>query len=95
MLYGFTSFKLVTHKPYQHEEAKKWFPVAVALCVMIYTGSKALQFMSIPLFTIFKNLTIILIAYGEVIFYNGSPVTPIIFLSFAMMVLSSVIAGML
>ncbi|KAJ3412753.1 GDP-mannose transporter into the lumen of the Golgi [Chytridiales sp. JEL 0842] len=93
MLYGFTSFKLVSHRPYTHSDAKKWFPVAVALCVMIYTGSKALQFMSIPLFTIFKNLTIILIAYGELLFYRGAPVTPLVLLSFVMMVASSVIAG--
>ena len=28
---------------------------------MIYTGAKALQFLSVPVYTIFKNLTIILI----------------------------------
>jgi GDP-mannose transporter len=60
---------------------------------MIYTGSKALQYMSIPLFTIFKNLTIILIAVGERRFFNGSPITPPIALSFVLMVLSSIIAG--
>ncbi|KAJ3058726.1 GDP-mannose transporter [Quaeritorhiza haematococci] len=60
---------------------------------MIYTGSKTLQYMSIPLYTIFKNLTIILIAYGELAWFNGSPVTPIMLMSFMFMVSSSVIAG--
>lgn len=59
---------------------------------MIYTSSKALQYLSIPVYTIFKNLTIILIAYGEVIWFGGS-VTRIALFSFGLMVLSSVIAA--
>ncbi len=59
---------------------------------MIYTGSKALQFLSIPVYTIFKNLTIILIAYGEVLWFGGS-VTGLTLFSFGLMVLSSVIAA--
>lgn len=59
---------------------------------MIYTGSKALQFLSIPVYTIFKNLTIILIAYGEVLWFGGS-VTNLTLFSFGLMVFSSVIAA--
>jgi len=60
---------------------------------MIYTGSKALAYLTIPLFTIFKNLTIILIAYSELYLFNGSPVDRLTLTSFIMMVLSSFIAG--
>ena len=59
---------------------------------MIYTGSKALQFLSIPVYTIFKNLTIILIAYGEVLWFGGS-VTGLTLFSFGLMVFSSLIAA--
>jgi GDP-mannose transporter len=59
---------------------------------MIYTSTKALKFLSIPVYTIFKNLTIILIAYGEVLWFGGS-VTPMALFSFGLMVLSSVIAA--
>lgn len=59
---------------------------------MIYTGTKALQFLSIPVYTIFKNLTIILIAYGEVLWFGGS-VTGMVLFSFGLMVLSSLIAA--
>lgn len=59
---------------------------------MIYTGNKALQYLSVPVYTIFKNLTIIVIAYGEV-FMFGSSLTPLTLASFAMMVFSSVIAA--
>lgn len=59
---------------------------------MIYTGSKALALLSIPVYTIFKNLTIILIAYGEVLWFGGS-VTPMALFSFGLMVVSSIIAA--
>lgn len=59
---------------------------------MIYTSTKALQFLSVPVYTIFKNLTIIVIAYGEVLWFGGN-VTPLALLSFGLMVLSSVVAA--
>jgi GDP-mannose transporter len=70
------------------------FIVSMALVLMIYTGSKALQYMTIPLFTIFKNLTIIMIAFGERLYFNGSPVSSLMMIAFSFMVLSSVVAGM-
>lgn len=59
---------------------------------MIYTSTKAIQYLSIPVYTIFKNLTIILIAYGEVLWFGGT-VTGLALLSFGLMVLSSIIAA--
>lgn len=73
-------------------DSRPGFPVSLLLIGMIYTASKALQFLSIPVYTIFKNLTIILIAYGEVLWFGGS-VTPMALLSFGLMVLSSIIAA--
>ncbi|KAF9954747.1 GDP-mannose transporter into the lumen of the Golgi [Mortierella alpina] len=92
MLWVFKKFGLISYRKLDTSEAKKWFPISLALVAMIYTGSKSLQFLSIPVYTIFKNLTIILIAYGEVLWF-GSKVTPMMLLSFAFMVLSSIIAG--
>lgn len=60
---------------------------------MIYTSTKALAFLSIPVYTIFKNLTIILIAYGEVLWFGGAPVTGMALFSFGLMVLSSIVAA--
>jgi GDP-mannose transporter len=68
------------------------FPISLLLIGMIYTGTKALKFLSIPVYTIFKNLTIILIAYGEVLWFGGS-VTSMTLFSFGLMVVSSVIAA--
>ncbi|KAG0232052.1 GDP-mannose transporter into the lumen of the Golgi [Actinomortierella wolfii] len=92
MLWIFKRFDLITYRKLDKNEAKKWLPISLALVAMIYTGSKSLQYLSIPVYTIFKNLTIIMIAYGEVLWF-GSRVTPMMLLSFSLMVLSSVIAG--
>ncbi|CAH0000675.1 unnamed protein product [Clonostachys byssicola] len=77
---------------YNPSKAKKWFPIALMLVTMIFTGNKALQFLSVPVYTIFKNLAVVVIAYGEVIWFNGS-VSPLSLVSFILMVLSSVLAA--
>ncbi|ORE04238.1 hypothetical protein BCV72DRAFT_251377 [Rhizopus microsporus var. microsporus] len=92
LLVVFKFFNLIKFRDFDKDEARKWLPVAVSLVGMIYTGSKALQYLRIPIYTIFKNLTIILIAYGEVLWFGGR-VTHLMLISFGLMVLSSVIAG--
>ena len=59
---------------------------------MLYTGTKSLKYLSVPVYTIFKNLTIIVIAYGEVLWFGGR-VSPLALLSFGLMVFSSVVAA--
>ncbi|PUU79174.1 hypothetical protein B9Z19DRAFT_1125544 [Tuber borchii] len=86
------SMGYIKYRDFSMDEARKWFPISVLLILMIYTSSKALQFLSIPVYTIFKNLTIILIAYGEVLWFGGS-VTGMALFSFGLMVLSSVVAA--
>ncbi|VVT44293.1 uncharacterized protein SAPINGB_P000368 [Magnusiomyces paraingens] len=86
------AFGIVKFRDFNASEAKKWFPISVLLVLMIYTASKAMQYLSIPVFTIFKNVTIILIAYGEVIWFGGE-VTPLTLFSFIVIVLSSVVAA--
>ncbi|KAF2841501.1 golgi GDP-mannose transporter-like protein [Patellaria atrata CBS 101060] len=83
---------IITFRDFNANEAKKWFPISVLLIGMIYTSTKALQFLSIPVYTIFKNLTIILIAYGEVLWFGGS-VSGMALFSFGLMVFSSIVAA--
>lgn len=68
------------------------FPLSVLLVGMIYSSAKSLQFLSVPVYTIFKNLTIIVIAYGENLFF-GAKVSRTILLSFGLMVFSSIVAA--
>lgn len=83
---------VIDFRDFDMKDAKVWFPISALLVSVIYTGSKSLQFLSIPVYTIFKNLTIILIAYGEVIWFGGH-VTSLTLVSFALMVGSSVVAA--
>ncbi|QRV88877.1 GDP-mannose transporter 2 [Ceratobasidium sp. AG-Ba] len=83
---------LITFRDFDRQDAKTWFPISFCLVMVIYTGSKSLQYLSIPVYTIFKNLTIILIAYGEVIWFGGR-VTALTLVSFGLMVVSSVVAA--
>lgn len=86
------SLGVIKYRKFTLEEARKWFPISFMLVVMIYTASKAIQYLSVPVFTIFKNLTIVLIAYGEVLWFKAK-VTPMILGSFALIILSSVVAA--
>ncbi|THH02687.1 hypothetical protein EW026_g223 [Hermanssonia centrifuga] len=83
---------VISFREFDTKDAKAWFPISFLLVSVIYTGSKSLQYLNIPVYTIFKNLTIILIAYGEVIWFGGR-VTGLTLVSFFFMVFSSVIAA--
>lgn len=83
---------LIKVNPFDPVKGKQWLPISVMFVGMLYTGAKSLQFLSVPVYTIFKNLTIIAIAYGEVIWFGGR-VTSLALLSFVLIVLSSVIAA--
>lgn len=85
-------FGLIQLRGFNSKDVKTWAPISTLLVLVIYTGSKAIQHLNIPVYTIFKNLTIILIAYGEVLWFGGR-VTQIILASFLLMVLSSIIAA--
>ncbi|CAI2166692.1 14464_t:CDS:2 [Funneliformis geosporum] len=93
LLKVFKFMNLVSYREFDLALSRKWFPIAVLLVAMIYTGSKSLQYLSIPVYTIFKNLTIILIAYGEVLWFGGS-VSRLTMASFLLMVFSSIIAAL-
>ncbi|WPH02454.1 GDP-mannose transporter [Acrodontium crateriforme] len=83
---------MIRFAPFDMQKGKRWFPISCLLVGMIYTGTKALQYLSVPVYTIFKNLAIIVTAYGEVLWFGGK-VSPGALLSFGLMVLSSIVAA--
>jgi len=88
----FKKLGVISFRDFDSGDAKKWFPISFLLVSVIYTGSKSLQYLSMAVFTIFKNLTIILIAYGEVFWFGGG-VTGLTLGSFVLMVVSSIVAA--
>lgn len=82
--------KIISFREFDLQDAKAWFPISFLLVSVIYTGSKSLvrlnlplrpppvliviqQFLSIPVYTIFKNLTIILIVRDLFVFIKPHP----------------------
>lgn len=92
VVFGLKKANFINFRNFNYTDVKNWFPVSFLLVSVIYTGSKSLQYLQIPVYTIFKNLTIILIAYGEVLWFGGS-VTSLTLFSFVLMVLSSIVAA--
>ncbi|PWN90123.1 putative VRG4-golgi GDP-mannose transporter [Acaromyces ingoldii] len=92
LVIGARSFNWIEIRPLNMKDVKLWLPVSTLLVLVIWTGSKALQFLTMAVYTIFKNLTIILIAYGEVLWFGGK-VTRLTLFSFILMVFSSLIAA--
>ncbi|KAF8557747.1 GDP-mannose transporter [Imleria badia] len=83
---------IISFRDFSIQDANAWLPVSALLVIVIYTGSKSLQYLTIPVYTIFKNLTIILIAYGEVMWFNGR-ITGLTMVAFLLMILSSILAA--
>ena len=50
-----------------------------------YPHARAQQYLTMAVYTIFKNLTIILIAYGELVWF-GKSITPMTLVAFGLMV---------
>lgn len=92
LVYLFGSLKLLNFRSFNTEDAKKWLPVSVVMSIMLYTGSKSLEYLPVGIFTVFKNLTIMLVAYGEKVIFK-SQVTPLMLFSFILMVISSIVGG--
>ncbi|KAJ2162198.1 GDP-mannose transporter into the lumen of the Golgi [Coemansia sp. RSA 552] len=82
----------VKYRAMNKADAKTWFPVACSQAMMLYTGGKALEYLNVPLFTVFKNLTIIAVAYGEKWVFQAA-VTPLMLVSFGLMVMSSLVGA--
>ncbi|PVU97708.1 hypothetical protein BB561_000364 [Smittium simulii] len=85
-------FKDIKFRPLNKRDVKLWLPVSVLQVAMLYTGAKALQYLNVPLFTVFKNLTIIAVAYGEKFVFK-STVTPLMLISFLLMIFSSLVGA--
>jgi GDP-mannose transporter len=67
-------------------------PVTLLFCLMLWTSGKALRFVSMPTFTVFKNLAVVGTTGWEYVRF-GSRVSMGIIFSLALMVSGSIVAG--
>lgn len=67
-----------------------WIPSAIALVVMIFSGLRALSHLSISMFTLFKNYTVIMTAILELVLF-GRNISALSAFCFFMMVVSGML----
>ena len=80
-------------KPFSIDIAQKWFPVTALFACMLFTGSMTIAYLTIPIITVFKNLTNLLIAFGDWYFF-GQKISIGVLGSFLIMLIGSVLSGL-
>ena len=84
--------KWVEYPPFDFRTARQWAPVNILFCVMLFTGMASLQYNNVPMVTVFKNITNILVAAGDRYCF-GTPVEPTVHFAFGIMLLGAVFAA--
>jgi GDP-mannose transporter len=72
--------------------AKQWAPVNIMFCAMLFTGMASLQHNSVPMVTIFKNITNIVVTAGDYYFF-GSRVEGLVMAAFGIMLAGAIFAA--
>jgi len=86
------AFGFITVEPLQWKLVKKWLPCNILFVAMLLSGSYALKFLSVPMLTIFKNFTTMIITGGDY-FIFGQPVSNGVNASLLLMLFGSVVAA--
>ncbi|CAM9139286.1 unnamed protein product, partial [Hapterophycus canaliculatus] len=81
-----------SYDPFNFATAKRWLPVSVFFSAMLFTSFKALEVMNVPMVTVFKNLTNIVIVTGDWWFFHQSA-SCLVISSMAVMVFGALVAS--
>eukprot|EP01111_Echinosteliopsis_oligospora_P017195 TRINITY_DN7373_c0_g2_i1.p1 TRINITY_DN7373_c0_g2~~TRINITY_DN7373_c0_g2_i1.p1 ORF type:complete len:288 (-),score=32.47 TRINITY_DN7373_c0_g2_i1:220-1083(-) len=65
-----SALKLITIEPIVWSTAQKWLPLNILFVAMLMSGTYTLSLLSVPMVTIFKNLTTMLITVGDRLFFD-------------------------
>lgn len=71
---------------------KSWAPVNLFFCAMLFTGMASLQTNSVPMVTVFKNVTNIVTSIGDYFFF-GSKSEGLVVVAFGIMLGGAVLAA--
>ena len=72
--------------------AQLWAPVNILFCGMLFTGMTSLEHNSVPMVTVFKNITNIMTTVGDCIIY-GASVEVLVIAAFGIMLGGAVMAA--
>mmetsp|Transcript_10701 Transcript_10701/g.15004 ORF Transcript_10701/g.15004 Transcript_10701/m.15004 type:complete len:356 (+) Transcript_10701:171-1238(+) len=68
----------VEYPNFNLQTAKLWAPVNILFCGMLFTGIASLQYNSVPMVTIFKNITNIFVTAGDYYYFDTKAETLVI-----------------
>jgi GDP-mannose transporter len=66
-------FQWVEYPDFELKTARMWAPVNILFCLMLFTGMMSLEYNSVPMVTIFKNVTNILVTVGDYYCFGQVP----------------------
>ena len=88
----FSVFSNIVEVPMSYENVKVMLPLNFLFVLMLFSSISALRHLSVPLMTVFKNCTNILIVGGDYYFYRN-PVTWNVVGALGLILLGAVLAG--
>lgn len=83
---------IVSYPNFDPAVAMSWLPVDVFFVVMLSTSFEAMRFLSVPMITVFKQISNMLTAGGEYAFF-GKSVTPGVIVAFSVMISGALLAA--
>ncbi|CAJ1966265.1 unnamed protein product [Cylindrotheca closterium] len=86
------ALKWVEYPSFSMATAKEWAPVNICFCLMLFTGMASLQYNSVPMVTVFKNLTNICTCAGDWWFFGNVP-ERLVILAFGIMLAGAMAAA--
>ncbi|KAL7563576.1 hypothetical protein ACA910_006467 [Epithemia clementina (nom. ined.)] len=91
-LWGCKIFQVLDYPELKWSVVKAWAPVNIFFCLMLFTGMAALQTNSVPMVTIFKNVSNITTATADY-FLFGNSLEPLSVAAFAVMLFGAMAAA--
>lgn len=82
----------VEYPAFNFATAKQWAPVNIMFCGMLFTGMASLQHNTVPMVTIFKNITNIVVTIGDY-YYFGTQVEALVMAAFGTMLAGAIFAA--
>lgn len=80
------------YRPLTWSITRAWAPVNLLFCAMLFTGMASLQNNSVPMVTVFKNITNVLTTGGDYIFFGNKPEAMVV-AAFGIMLFGAVAAA--
>ena len=82
----------IEYPPINVDTAKQWAPVNLFFCGMLFTGMASLQTNSVPMVTVFKNITNVMTTAGDYFLFGNKP-EMLVGAAFGVMLLGAVAAA--